>query len=172
MLGQRPEERNSEERGRTDTQPGQWLCQESVRTEENPTERSPRCPEQAGWGAVPCNPLIPGPRERHQQRTRCPSVQGALGERSWFLVTEARWDDRTLSLAICLCGNGPAAIAGECSAGRGSEKSNSGRARRSGTPLGQRGTIRATNANRQLEGWPGLTRLRKRPYRGKIAIAV
>jgi hypothetical protein len=42
---------------------------------------------------VPCNPLIPGPRERHQQRTMCSFVQIALGERAWFVATEARVAD-------------------------------------------------------------------------------
>src|SRR5262249_9731702 len=36
-------------------------------------------------------PLLPGPRERHQQRTKCSSVQIALGEWAWFLVTGADW---------------------------------------------------------------------------------
>ena len=34
-----------------------------------------------------CDPLIPGPQERHQQRTRCSSVQITLGERAWFVAT-------------------------------------------------------------------------------------
>src|SRR5262249_13267103 len=34
-----------------------------------------------------CDPLIPGPRERHQQRTKCSSVQITLGARVWFVAT-------------------------------------------------------------------------------------
>src|SRR5262245_44291355 len=37
------------------------------------------------------DPRIPGPRERHQQRTRCSSVQITLGERARFVATDARW---------------------------------------------------------------------------------
>ena len=35
---------------------------------------------QAGWREVPWNPLIPGLRERHQQRTKCSSVQITSGK--------------------------------------------------------------------------------------------
>ena len=35
-------------------------------------------------------PLISGPRERHQQRTRCSSVHIMLGERAWFVATKGR----------------------------------------------------------------------------------
>src|SRR5271154_3436960 len=37
-----------------------------------------RCP--SGKGLVRCNPLIPDPRERHQQRTRCSSVPITSGK--------------------------------------------------------------------------------------------
>src|SRR5262249_60000169 len=69
------------------SQTGQWPWQGRLRAEEYHADRSPRCAGKTGWREVPCNALIPGPRERHQQRTRCPSVQITLGERAWFLAT-------------------------------------------------------------------------------------
>jgi hypothetical protein len=44
--------------------------------------------------ACRCDPHIPGPRERHQQRTMCSSVQITLRERIWFVATGADLQNR------------------------------------------------------------------------------
>ena len=89
MVGGRAEGRHREERGKTASPRGQWPWQERVRAEENQGQRSPRCAGQAVGGRFLATPLFPG-RERHQQRTRCSSVQITLGERAWFVATGAR----------------------------------------------------------------------------------
>jgi len=55
------------------------------------TDSSLPAPPHTASRHVPCNSLSPGPRERHQQRTRCPSAQTTLGEGAWFVATGADW---------------------------------------------------------------------------------